>query len=337
MVGGDRVKIIDILYRETPALLSTSSRESSVRRDLVGLRSLLETILGRSVLGDEAARQFVRDLGARPSLLDIRATFERSLSLSRTANSDAVDDEDGNVLEATLVNSVVYFYQDRLLAAFPGVRGLNEYGGVKEIVGRLDILFKRPLKIQEPRVDGRVLRWQFPLWWWRGMTNLQIESYRRLSETDVLINNDELRIRRAAVHNPAAYYHSFVYLEFDPIEPTGLYQHEQESIDAWVKEHGPYSEGYALFEDRLIRYEEFDDGAAVIDGRVVSTSGKAQPRNRYLTPYNIVVAGQMSPINNNGFDKLLGQIMNGILAGTHSIKDLADAVCGLPRRDGRDG
>jgi serine/threonine protein kinase len=148
MVGDDRVKIIDILYRETLALLSTASREFCLRRDLTGLRSLLEILLEHSILGEDAARHFARDIGARPSILDVRAAFESALSSGRTAEPDATNDDGDNVVGGALVNSVVYFYQDRLQAAFPGVRGLKEFRGSREIVDRLDIL---PEAVGDPR------------------------------------------------------------------------------------------------------------------------------------------------------------------------------------------
>jgi hypothetical protein len=121
------------------------------------------------------------------------------------------------------------------------------------------------------------------------------------------------------------------------MDPTGLYENNRESIDYWVREHGSYREEYAVFGERLITREEYDDGAAVVDGRVVPTAGKAKLRCRYITSHNMVVAAHMSPINNNEFDSVFEEIMNGILRGVRSVEDLASAVSDLPRHGGRDG
>lgn len=153
-----------------------------------------------------------------------------------------------------------------------------------------------------------------------------------MSDTDILINVDELRVRRAYAYNSPAYYRCFVYLEFAPMTPTGLYEHAEIGIEAVQRDLEAVSEEYAIFKGHLITRAEYDDGAALIDGRIVDTRGGSELRRRYITAYNIVLASQASPINNNAFDDHLDKIMNGMLRGTVAIDDLVDAVNRLPRK-----
>lgn len=82
-----------------------------------------------------------------------------------------------------------------------------------------------------------------------------------------------------------------------------------------------------------IRLAEYDDGSAVIDGQVVDLNREATIRVKYLTPYNILIAPQGSPINNNRFDRIRVDLLNRVLAGTSTIEDLTAAVLQLPKRE----
>lgn len=86
------------------------------------------------------------------------------------------------------------------------------------------------------------------------------------------------------VYSSSTYYKKFVYVETNPEEPTGLYEEmTQEQIDYWVEQIGSCFEEYAIFDGHLITRAEYDDGAAVIDGKVIDIGHRACIRIRCLT------------------------------------------------------
>ncbi|MDP1860069.1 MAG: hypothetical protein Q8K82_15445 [Gemmatimonadaceae bacterium] len=89
-------------------------------------------------------------------------------------------------------------------------------------------------------------------------------------------------------------------------------------------------EEYAQWRDHRIGRQEYDDGAAIIDG-VPRRVENAVLRRRFLTPYNLLVAGNRHVINENVNDRPMRILLDGILAGTHSLADLVDFVANLPK------
>lgn len=85
-----------------------------------------------------------------------------------------------------------------------------------------------------------------------------------------------------------------------------------------------------MFYDNAISRESYDDGAAVIDGKVVDTKD-AKLRVRYLSDYNFVITSKFSPINSNEFSRNSRHLFDGILRGTHHFDNLLDYITQLPR------
>jgi hypothetical protein len=143
------------------------------------------------------------------------------------------------------------------------------------------------------------------------------------------MDNQELKIRRIAAVNAESYYQSFVYVELDPMEPTGLYLI---NIDADVEYHGYSSEEFALFEGKPVSRAEYDDDSAVINGKPVNLNGKADLRVRYLTTYNFIIAPHNSPINNKDYDRRIKYVLNEVLKGNFTLEGLVDEIIKLPKR-----
>lgn len=73
-------------------------------------------------------------------------------------------------------------------------------------------------------------------------------------------------------------------------------------------------EEYGLVSGKtFITRAEYDDGAAVIDGRLTQVCDRSELRVRYTTPYNFLIAANGSPINNSRFDKVLVDLLNKAL------------------------
>lgn len=228
-----------------------------------------------------------------------------------------------------------WFHHDRFTAAFPGVRGLAEISSPTEAVDRLAILLKPPLRWLWEVGDGNSAGLS-PLWWWRGHSTNSIDHYSAVSANEILLDCYELPITRVVAVNNSAYWQSFVYVEIDPKPPIGLYDHNPEVIARKLELFGYVHEEYGLYKGRPVTRAEYDDGAAMIDGKPQQIPG-AQLRVRYTTPYNFIIASQESPINNSQFDAKADEILNDILKGKSTVQQFANDIRKLPRRHYFDG
>jgi hypothetical protein len=217
-----------------------------------------------------------------------------------------------------LNNSTTAFFSERFGKAFPGVRGIQWFEEPKVAVDRLCLLLKEPLVFSNVS----------PIWWWRN-GDLQISSIKREGDDFILMDGQELLIKRVAAVDPGAYWQQFVYVEVFPMSPTGVYP--ELDIQLHIKARGYASEEFGMFKGCFISREEYDDGAAVLDGNVESLEGNAELRARYLSPYNFIIAPVGSCINNQDFDEVRRKMMDRMLAGTTSIEEVAECVRRLPK------
>jgi hypothetical protein len=218
------------------------------------------------------------------------------------------------------------FFAHRFARAFPGVRESTWFLG-KDAVERLAILLEEPLRFSLPN-RGEI----GPVWWFRFGNNA-IDHFRVLEPTSVLLDHKELPINRICASYSQSYKHLFVYVEAHPSPPTGLYPRSPEEFKAALNEFGYVWEEYGLFKNtHFVTRAEYDDNTAVILGKVVPLEDECQLRTRYLSPYNFVICGSDSPINNLKFDVTLQIYMNRLLAGEDCLTEFADLVACLPSR-----
>jgi hypothetical protein len=228
------------------------------------------------------------------------------------------------------------FFSDRFTQAFPGCRNVLLIDDPAEAVRRLDILLQKPLSV---KVDDGPFG-ASPIWWFRGGQNLPINSYRRIKNRIFFPTNDIMfdeiilhRVRRLAAFGSMAYWATAVYLETDGVPPSGLYDY---GPSEYAKERGYDYEEVGAYKGRFIKREEYDDGAAVIDGKVVRTLGKAKLQVRYLSTYNFFIIPIASPINDNRYDRMFDEAMKAVLEKKMTIKELAGLVRKLPRNPKED-
>jgi hypothetical protein len=185
----------------------------------------------------------------------------------------------------------------RLSEAFPGVRGVEEIPAPVEAVERLATLLRYPL--HQLRTDaGMGGTYEYhPFWWFRGGSNLHIDRFERLAADRILINIEEMRIRKViAVRVFSRSERDFVYVETGGEASIGVYTYAEGEIQRRLEKKsepecrlGYYmSEEYGLWQDRSITRAEYDDGAVVIDGKPILIS-RAELKVRYLTPYNFLL------------------------------------------------
>lgn len=228
------------------------------------------------------------------------------------------------------------FFARRMAEAFPGVRGVCEFSDRKEINKRLSILLQAPLKFEQglDRADTD------PIWFFRAGAAEDIQSYLRIGNNKVLMNTDELLIKRIVVYRDSGrYYGQYVYVEVEADKPCGCYLHNEDTMKYMVNKRGYYDEEFAVFKpswylpERKITRQEYDDGSAMVNGKPMRLHGRAELRLRYLTSYNFILAAKFSPFNCHEFDRTSGEYFKGMLNGSISVKQFDEYMMVFPKRD----
>ncbi len=208
------------------------------------------------------------------------------------------------------ISPTVFFF-DRICETFPGIRGFYETTDSNEIISRLNVLLKQPLKFKGYYAS-------FMIYDMNGGTS-DIESYKVIAEAKICIDILELIPRRLIVFRPMPYWQSFIYLESNADVPTGLYTKSYES------------EEYAINDNRdLITRSEFDDGFMFRNGESTPI-GIVELRYRSLIPTSLIIASRTSPINRNDFDKHREVFLKDILHGKKSIEEFIQIYERLPK------
>lgn len=230
---------------------------------------------------------------------------------------------EGAAAKPSFGHEAIIEFSSRFRQAFPGLRGIRWFDDPEIIAERLGILLQNPLIAEEGQLAG----------WWRGPQNLHIDSFEHVEGSHFLMDADELNIRRSAAFNPNIYDRCFVYVETAADQPTGLYPSTEEEIRNQIETFGYASEEYGLVDGTLpVTRAEYDDGAAVIDGRPVDIRGRVVLRERHITPYNFLIAPFSSPINNNAFDDVLRDYLSRLLRGEDVFAEMCAAAMKLPKR-----
>jgi hypothetical protein len=219
--------------------------------------------------------------------------------------------------------SCSHFFSDRFAQAFPGVRSeVVWFSDAEAIAERLDRLLQKPLRVGD----------YFPIWWFRGLSTNYVEHFRRLDSATWLLNQEELQIGRiGAVENPG-YWQSFVYVEVKGAAPSGACHYSEEELQQMLELRGYCWEDLCLCRGRYLQRKFFEDGVAEIDGHLVDLGDEAELRQRYLSKYNFVLAGQDSSINNKNFDLQLQSMLNETLSQPQKFELLVQEVKRLPKQ-----
>ncbi|WP_175942147.1 hypothetical protein [Burkholderia pyrrocinia] len=256
-------------------------------------------------------------------LLLAELVFDQALRHFDDRESDEKKVESGARAKFLWSHETVFF-AERFGNAFPGIRGIEWFTETTDIEERLSILLATPITFGS----------NCPIWWWRGENNA-IQDFTRLESGQFLMNSQELKIAKIAAVYSMQYFRSFVYVEVEAAEPTGLYPDTPIYIND-VKNRTYFSsymiEEYGIVDGKhLIKLAEFDDGSAKIDGKIQSISGRAEHRARYVTPYNFVISAKDSPITNPDFDRELKKHLDAILVGEGTLEELVKSASKLPK------
>ena len=232
---------------------------------------------------------------------------------------------------ATEHSTVLFSY--RMAKAFPGLRDLAWFNEPAEAIERLQLLLKEPLRFKNGSMECET----DPIWWFRGHSASFIYKFEKIGCKKVLMNIDQLKIKRIAAFHSNSYYRDFVYVETFGEKQTGLYDLTQEDINRQIGDFGYSWEEYGLikflhFWKKPIRREHYDDGATVIRGKVVGADD-AKLRVRYITDYNFIIAAKGSPYNSTKFDRESKRYLDGILTNKVEFKDFFDFMQTLTKNE----
>lgn len=218
------------------------------------------------------------------------------------------------------------FFAERFSSSFPGIRKTTWFEG-QEAVERITQLLRPHLTFKTTK-DSEVS----PIWWF-GRGNLQIQNFKLLDIRTVLINCDEHKISRLAAVYSTSYKRLYVYVETEPMQPTGLYPKTIEYLALAESEHSVYAEEYALVDGKhKINRAEYDDGHAIINGKLTEIYKQSELRVRHLTPYNFLICAHNSSINNSDFDHDLKILLDEILQDASKFQQLEEKIKNLPNR-----
>lgn len=217
------------------------------------------------------------------------------------------------------------FYWHRFTDAFPGLRESRVFTEVEDIAHRLSKLLAYPLSARAETEERQML----PIWWTRGLADMHIDCWYRLKKDVFLLDHKELKITKIFAIPGAVYWQNFVYVECEPLSPTGLYNWPPEYTDG--SRERPFAEEFAVYGRQLFTREEYDDGGYERKGRAYSFRKWPQLRERYLTRYNFLLVPVGSPVRAHQFAQPLNIYLDDCLAGRCSDTQLADWLLSLPR------
>jgi hypothetical protein len=173
---------------------------------------------------------------------------------------------------------------------------------------------------------------QGPIWWF-GRGSSQIETFKEITPNIVLIDIHEFKLSRIAAVHSHSYKRSFVYVEAEPLEPTGLYPRNAEDNESYRQELGYVAEEYGLYQGiHKVTRAEYEDNGARINGKLVQFDHDVELRVRYITPYNMVIAANESTINSTEFDVELESWLNILLREPTQFDQFIQKVNKLPPR-----
>lgn len=221
------------------------------------------------------------------------------------------------------------FFDERMAQAFPGIRGVEWITDAATAVYRLSILLSSPLIF---RVSNLKNSWEIPIWWWRGSENNQISAFEIMSDKKCLMNITELKISKIGVYRSTSYSRNFVYVECDGEKQTGICKITEEDVKRQIEYFGYAWEEYGISGDRIFSRREYDDGATIINGKVIDIRANAEPRVRYLSKYNFILAPHDTPINSLELESILENILNGILNYKNKIEEIVNIIEKAPLR-----
>lgn len=249
---------------------------------------------------------------------------------------DRIIKKENNPSEEYAFDDPIIYFCERMSKAFHGKRGLVTYTKRKDIKRCLDILFESPLNLKSTDGNGSYS----VFWWFRGHSAAAIDNYKWLGGRHFLIEIMELNIRKivAYVDPSGRYYGQYLYIETDADKATGFYPSSTEiNIENHKRTSGYYSEEYGIFKlykfiKKKVSRQEYDDGHTSFLWKTVSPRhNDSELRERFLTPYNLIISSQHSSFNCTQFDIDSTSYFNNLLQKKITIEQFDEFMKRFPK------
>jgi hypothetical protein len=225
------------------------------------------------------------------------------------------------------------FFHHRLCDAFPGFsHGYQEFKSQRDIRNRLKILLAPPLTFDKGEGHGID---RTPIWWFRGGSALHVKRFEILNRQKVLFNYDELIIEKIVAFRGYSYYQDFVYVQCKADKATGLYEHNQLTLEKYFDEGGEYQEEFAIFRNKFISRQDYDDGSTIINGKPIKTIG-AELRCRTLIKYNFIICAKFAPYNCHEFSATSKEYFMNLLKNQITFDEFAKWMNKFPKNHNDD-
>jgi serine/threonine protein kinase len=258
----------------------------------------------------------------------LRAAIAGSVSVSvqeQVTSGTPTGSEPSEPVPRIEFSETAIFFHDRFCEAFPGVRGTAHVQDAKEMISRLNVLLKEPLRATVN-----------PIWELSGNGSMPVTRFRVVDESTVLISHHRFKMRDLFACRGHVYHHDFVVLRWDPDSPSGLYPvPSPEEIAEAVEQYGGYAEEYGVWNGELITRHEYDDNAVFRDGRSIETSS-SELEVRELAPGAMILTGQSSAAHNRGFDRQRVELLRELAADRVTIDRLVAVIDELEPVEPRD-
>lgn len=242
-----------------------------------------------------------------------------------------------DILYPVLYDATTVFVSQRVAQGFPGIRGLHIYEDKNEINLHLDAFFKHPVVFGEViDRDGD----REPLWRSRGIQAEAIKTYERLNNGVIILGWNELSIRKIAVYSDSSrYYSEYLYIEADAMLSIYPGHLTEKQIHQIAGERGYCDEEYAVIRQggflHKISRQEYDDGYAEAEGRIIPLNHKAELRCRHLSPVNFIVAAKFGSYNCNRFERTSKEYFDGLLNWSKTLEEFYDYLLSFPKHSCR--
>jgi len=250
--------------------------------------------------------------------------FEEELEVKKGKENEDSDEPE----ETEIRKEPTVFFHHRLCDAFPGFsHGYQEFKSKRDIRNRLKILLAPTLVFDKGEGHGID---RTPIWWFRGGSAGQVKRFEILNRQKVLLNYDELIIEKIVAFRGYSYYQDFVYVQCKSEKATGLYEHNQLTLENSFDEGGTYQEEFAIFKNKFISRQDYDDGSTIINGKPVKTTG-AELRCRTLIKYNFIICAKFAPYNCHEFSATSKEYFKNLLKNKITFDEFAKWMNKFPK------
>lgn len=202
------------------------------------------------------------------------------------------------------------FFSYLIERAFPNQNNQVKVYDAKDAIKRLKFMFDKPVYFGD--YDSSVNKFSDPVWWFRGTSSMPVRQIKFLGENKILMNWEELILKEIVVDNRNPYRFNIIY--FDVLPDKSVWKkYSKEQIEKMKHGRSYVSESYGLFENKIIKHEEYDAGTAEIGGELIDVSGKAEIRYRKLSRYNFIICSKRSPYNDPKFDRFSEPLLDDVI------------------------